>query len=1251
MSSPRAFIQILVIGSQIVGKALLEAGRQAAKNARHRPDTLSEAGVSNAVSGSVTDKLTREHRMTLDEAHLVLNTKKDQPIEQIIKNYEHLFSVNSPPAEPPARPSKAPTYSHYLLSKVVRARERIDAEINNDTSSQPPTPPPPSEKDNQNLSRQLFQLAHRRQTSPSSSSTSDVIRLMVGIALGGLGVVSLRLPFTLWSSSTHVLDLPSVFLTICLVAFFALIAYLTNPNESSFRAFLTEHVFRQHLSRLSEAQNTFETDDLDDDSPSRQSTSDDELHRTRKLPHHGLNASSTSDTSVPVVFHFANKASVSLRTPSYDFRSFFVITFAVVPPVEMAMIPLIPPSSHTHHHPLSTSPKPISWNNPCTRGSCFIGAFGRWWLAFEMNMQPRQVKLAAQNDALISSRLRPSDDNTIPLDSSLSQSLSRQEDLSGKTAAKLQQLGTTIPRRSSGSSRANNNLREKSSIQSLHKRDTVHQTNLQPRPTTPPPLPKSASLPLHAKRVPPSPELHKQPRNAPPSPILPTCSIPPSTVSQVPQQGSQLASDPSPIITDLLEQLEAARGATSDLQAQLAQAHTTAVATTASLEAEVAQARATKKSEEAARNALKTRTKSLDDARRHADSVKRESEKKLKAVETQRDNASDLIQRLDASVHSMKREMEEEVVRVEEKRVSDGEKRVALTLEIASKREELKNVEEQVQILAARARVLESTIAEETVRYEKLKEVKDKHMKEREKEKEKEKEDGASASPSLSSAWPPRLSSENSPGTIGALPSAFTGLPTHRPSPQLIQQTSHIQPNLNITISPTSHFRPFEPHSVVPSVPQDDPLSPTSASLIPSSLMQSIDILSPRGHTMSESEVITSPIDSPTSSGGGNIGTIYEEPFNFADNKEEVLHLPPVPGRIRFDDSSFASPSVAGNTALKLLQRPKSPSPSPSAPLAHSNTANSRRKWFGINSKEKGLNPDAKVFTLPSGGSSILASSISPQNNAIPNHNNVTGTIGSGVVLDDGFGRIGFGHAHTNSSTMRSLTSDIGTVGSATTAASPSPHFFHHPRSSLSAPSLQEGLFIHGNNTGRLSFRDSSSPPTRSAAPGPVVPPLPVPPFPFDGGFFSTLQNAFAPSPEEREALLRVLGGAGTSSANTSREKLTVVPSISGSGSSIVSNSGPLSSSGSGSSGSTSISSSGAASGSPSSSHRTTGSITNPSPRWNGNIAHMPITTRNHTHIHALSHSGHTHSASSRSGSQTQRSIFDPWAGEGKSDY
>ncbi|THH33253.1 hypothetical protein EUX98_g891 [Antrodiella citrinella] len=161
MSAPKIIVQIAIAGAQIFGRAFLAAGRQAVQNAKHRPEAMGGpdvAGLRNATSGSLTDRLTRDHRMTLDEAHLILNTKKEQPLESVLQHYEHLFKANSPPAaevtptpKTKGKPKPLPAYSHYVQSKVVRARERIEAEVHGlKSEGQQPnpsdlTPPPPSQ--------------------------------------------------------------------------------------------------------------------------------------------------------------------------------------------------------------------------------------------------------------------------------------------------------------------------------------------------------------------------------------------------------------------------------------------------------------------------------------------------------------------------------------------------------------------------------------------------------------------------------------------------------------------------------------------------------------------------------------------------------------------------------------------------------------------------------------------------------------------------------------------------------------------------------------------------------------------------------------------------------------------------------------------------------------------------------------------------------------------------------------------------
>ena len=55
---------------------------------KHRPEAVmggDVSGLQTATSGSLTDRLTREHRMTLDEARLILNLKKEDAGERMLQ--------------------------------------------------------------------------------------------------------------------------------------------------------------------------------------------------------------------------------------------------------------------------------------------------------------------------------------------------------------------------------------------------------------------------------------------------------------------------------------------------------------------------------------------------------------------------------------------------------------------------------------------------------------------------------------------------------------------------------------------------------------------------------------------------------------------------------------------------------------------------------------------------------------------------------------------------------------------------------------------------------------------------------------------------------------------------------------------------------------------------------------------------------------------------------------------------------------
>jgi import inner membrane translocase subunit TIM16 len=52
--------------------------------------------MSNATSGSRTDQMTRTHRMTLDEAHLILNVKRGEVMEKVMQVCTHFtFNVHA----------------------------------------------------------------------------------------------------------------------------------------------------------------------------------------------------------------------------------------------------------------------------------------------------------------------------------------------------------------------------------------------------------------------------------------------------------------------------------------------------------------------------------------------------------------------------------------------------------------------------------------------------------------------------------------------------------------------------------------------------------------------------------------------------------------------------------------------------------------------------------------------------------------------------------------------------------------------------------------------------------------------------------------------------------------------------------------------------------------------------------------------------------------------------------------------------
>ncbi|RYC63781.1 hypothetical protein CHU98_g2436 [Xylaria longipes] len=106
---------IVVTGSRVLGRAFTEAYKQAQASsnyARAQSKINPNAPARGGSSG-----------MTLDEACKILNVKPPQGVntntEEVMERFKKLFDANDP--------QKGGSF--YLQSKVLRARERIEAEI------------------------------------------------------------------------------------------------------------------------------------------------------------------------------------------------------------------------------------------------------------------------------------------------------------------------------------------------------------------------------------------------------------------------------------------------------------------------------------------------------------------------------------------------------------------------------------------------------------------------------------------------------------------------------------------------------------------------------------------------------------------------------------------------------------------------------------------------------------------------------------------------------------------------------------------------------------------------------------------------------------------------------------------------------------------------------------------------------------------------------------------------------------------
>ncbi|KAF8197928.1 hypothetical protein BJ912DRAFT_952593 [Pholiota molesta] len=474
----------------------------------------------------------------------------------------------------------------------------------------------------------------------------------MSLSLGGLGYVSLRNPFAdVFAIVLGKGDLRSMFCLIVFLIVSLVLAYLTNPSENSFRAYLTEQSFRHHLSRL------------DDNADDPHSTN---IFRTRYASRNSTLSSAhnfTTDNTPP--FHFANRASIALRTPKHVFHSFAIFTIA-------AMVPLSKVSEGDNREGWMISD---SW---------YIGAFGKWWRGGVLEAWYQDVIARSKDEESWSSGILSM------------KRLDMLQDYNGPTFT-TKNLPASLTRGSPP------RLRNR-------ERSTLRNVTIQPRSSTPPPLPKSATLPMHATRksLTNGDRISDRSSQVQQQPHVQT-SLPNDTTrrgSSAPSRSSSTLFEHSPLIAEVLRQITNTKASVVDLRTQLTECETAASQSRAVLQHEVDIHRERKRQEDLSKLEIKARTKTLEDSKRGAEALKKEAEKKLKAIQSCHDSAIQRMDYLDKGILDLQ--------------LSEVEREI--TEDLDRKRQEIKHAEDLLVVLNHRSRELEDKLASEKERLRLLRE-------------------------------------------------------------------------------------------------------------------------------------------------------------------------------------------------------------------------------------------------------------------------------------------------------------------------------------------------------------------------------------------------------------------------------------------------------------------------------------------------------------------------------------------------
>lgn len=399
---------------------------------------------------------------------------------------------------------------------------------------------------------------------------------------------------------------------------------------------------------------------------------------------------------------------------------------------------------------------------------------------------------------------------------------------------------------------------------------------------------------------------------------------------------------------------------------QLHDCQTATSQTHALLQEEVNSFRERKRADDSGKLEIKLRTKTLEDTKRSAEAVKREADKKLKAVQSTRDHASRRMQLLDQEMVELQAQMaaDGEILRNNNDEICSTEQELIGDLE--RKKQEIKDTEDTINAFNQRARVLEDRLSDE-----------------REKIRTKK---------SILENRRSKLLQSSDLTTHSRLEhdSATNFAPYHTHSTFAPHQAfdSHVASQPPYDLYATKH----SPTDVASSASSMSIASPTGQSLIPSGLITPLDgpdsptvVQSVQSDSMSYAN--KDSCDKQSSDHDSYNAHMSYDPFSMP----LTITLPntsvPSSKRSPLEEHTYPATSESDQWPMSF-QADSSVRVDAQHPESDTNIQQTARRWFTTPPKDKlkkGLNPDAKEFSLFKGPPTTTHHSLSSFDNLNPN--------------------------------------------------------------------------------------------------------------------------------------------------------------------------------------------------------------------------------------------------------------------------